>query len=344
MKKKVKTQYLKLLSENLSLVDSRKKDMFICPTCLNEIKINDFDNISEAHIIPKAAKGTLKTFLCRKCNSRFGTKQDKWFGEIIKIHNDKKQFGEIELEGRYFKFGNNKFHGKWFTKENGNLAYVFYRDRNSPSDYKFFSQYCKNSKINISLEYPILKKENLIKKGYLTAAYLYYFRIFGYSWIFQDHLDSVRNYILDYDSDVTKTHHFISFEKTDWAPWIGLFFIDANIFPAMGLNNLLTILPSYSIKNIEELFKNVDISKSKIGFRVFNYEESYHLIPSQLLTYYDQPIVFPDTIKRGLSKDFMVQLITEEGIKNMRPSSEEGYNKYKNDDRYDIREITIIRT
>ena len=166
MKKKDKARIIKTLSQNLSNLDNRRKNVFLCPTCLKEIHIDDLDNISEAHIIPKSAKGEEKTFLCHKCNSKFGAKQDKWFGEIIKMHTNKKTFIEMDLEGRHFIFGDKRFFGKWYTKEDRTLAFVFYKDRNSPDDLRFFTNYCRNEKIKFSLEYPIMKEENSIKKGY----------------------------------------------------------------------------------------------------------------------------------------------------------------------------------
>jgi hypothetical protein len=63
------------------------KNHFMCPTCLDKIPLTQKDLISEAHIIPESAGGKPETFLCRKkCNSFFGTNQDKWFGEIIRLN------------------------------------------------------------------------------------------------------------------------------------------------------------------------------------------------------------------------------------------------------------------
>lgn len=344
MNKKAKIQYLKLLADNLSSVDKCKKNVFLCPTCLREIKITDLNNISEAHIIPKAAKGMEKTFLCRKCNSNFGSKQDKWFGEIIKMHKSRKTFGELDLEGRHFIFGDRKFYGKWLTKDDGTLTFLFYKDKNSPSDLEFFNEYCKNKKITFSLEYPIMKEENSIKKGYLTAAYLYYFRIFGYSWVLQNHLNTVREQILDYDSDITKSYYFMQFEEVNWEPWIGLLYTDSNPILVMGMNNLLTILPTYTNKNLKEFFSKIDIADSQKKFQVFNYEKHKCPIPAQILTYYDKPLIFSDEIQGGLADNFMVQLITEDGIKNLYPISDDNFQKIKNDGKYTVNELVIKHT
>jgi hypothetical protein len=86
MKKKLKTKLLKRYADNLKCFYPDLNDYFICPTCFSKIPIKETGSISEAHIIPKAAGGSFKTFLCCKCNSLFGSHQDKWFGEFIKIN------------------------------------------------------------------------------------------------------------------------------------------------------------------------------------------------------------------------------------------------------------------
>ena len=341
MKRQEKIRYLKLLSENLSNIDKRRKNVFLCPTCLEEIDINDLENISEAHIIPKAAKGNEKTFLCKKCNSIFGSKQDKWFGEMIKMHKNKKSFGEIELEGRHFILGDKKIYGKWLTKKDGTFTFLFYKDRNSPSDLEYFNEYCENNKITFSLEYPIMKEENLIKKGYLTAAYLYYFRIFGYSWVIQSHLNPIREHILNYDSDIIQSYHFMQFNKVDWETWIGLLYFDSIPLLVMGMNDLLTILPTYTNKNLDELFEKIDFANSKRKFQVFNYETHNNQIPTQILTYFNKPLILSDAIQGGLSRNVMVQLVTDDEIKNLNPISAETYQKIKNNKTYSINELII---
>ena len=197
MKKETKQNKIKLLAENLSKIDSTFSNIFLCPICFKKIASNKLHKISKAHIIPKAAKGKEKTYLCLRCNSQFGTNQDKWFGELSKLHMDNKHLLEQELIGRNFIFDDKKVSGRWFTRENGNFAFLFNANKNSPTDLEQFKKYFSSSKVKISLEYPILSKRNQIKKGYLTAAYLYCFSIFGYSWIKQSYLDILRKIILN---------------------------------------------------------------------------------------------------------------------------------------------------
>jgi hypothetical protein len=60
-------------------------DSWMCPTCLEVIPCHRRQEANEAHIVPQPAGGTLITVLRRDCNSKFGTKQDKWLGEYLCI-------------------------------------------------------------------------------------------------------------------------------------------------------------------------------------------------------------------------------------------------------------------
>ena len=112
----------------------------------------------------------------------------------------------------------------------------------------------------------------------------------------------------------------------------------------MGMNNLLTILPTYSNKNLDELFSKIDFANSKKKFQVFNYEKHNDQIPAQILIYYDKPLIFSDAIQGGLSKNVMAQLITDDGIKNLYPISDDNYDKIKKNEKYLVNELIINRT
>ena len=64
MKKEYKQNKVNLLANNLRINCPDLSNVFMCPVCLAEINKDKLSQISEAHIIPKAAKGNVKTFLC----------------------------------------------------------------------------------------------------------------------------------------------------------------------------------------------------------------------------------------------------------------------------------------
>ncbi len=113
MTKNNKREILGMLSDNLAHFHPDIKNHFMCPTCLKKIPIAEVDSISEAHIIPKAAGGTFKTLLCRKCNSVFGSKQDKWFGELVRLsQSEKSSIMETRIKERYFEINGLKINGR----------------------------------------------------------------------------------------------------------------------------------------------------------------------------------------------------------------------------------------
>jgi len=192
MKSKLKKQILRMLSENLEMFYPEHKNSFMCSACFSVIPISNLDQISQAHIVPKSAGGKLKTFLCKKCNSRFGAKQDKWFGEIIKIANDKKSsLFATQIRDSYFLIDDIKVNGHWEQNQDGGFSFFIHIDRNSPDVNRMINEkFGKHPpKIQLSIPFPILRNQRLIEVGYLTAAYLMWFGLLGYSWALQSHLN-----------------------------------------------------------------------------------------------------------------------------------------------------------
>ena len=199
MAKGYKKDILKMLSNNLGYFYPDIKDHFMCPTCLAKIPIKNVKEISEAHIIPTAAGGELKTFLCRKCNSLFGTKQDKWFGELVKLYqNDKPSIYAASIKEKFFMIDDIKVNGCWEKDENHNFSFTIHKNRNSPEVNRLIKDkfYCSPPKTSLSFPLPLLRNQSLINVGFLTAGYLMWFGYLGYSWVLQQHLDIVRKQIL----------------------------------------------------------------------------------------------------------------------------------------------------
>src|SRR5687768_13058643 len=65
---------------------------WMCPTCLRVIPCSRPDEVSEAHIVPQAAGGSITTVLCTPCNSRFGAQQDRWLGEFLRMLRSNQPF------------------------------------------------------------------------------------------------------------------------------------------------------------------------------------------------------------------------------------------------------------
>lgn len=187
-----------MLSENLESFFPEYKGMFMCPTCLDVIPINNLGAISEAHIIPKAAGGKLKTFLCTKCNSTFGANQDKWFGELIRISNDPEaSIFSTTIKDGYFEIDGMRVNGHWRDNKDEGFEFTVHYDRNSPeTNQKVQNKFrMNNPKMELTVPIPLLRNEEMIGPGFLTAAYLMWFGYLGYSWVLQKHLDPIRSQI-----------------------------------------------------------------------------------------------------------------------------------------------------
>jgi hypothetical protein len=106
-KKKKKLIALERLTRSLALFYPELAGQFICPICLRHYPIFQSERITEAHIIPRAAGGGLHTYACEDCNTKSGTKQDKWLGEYLRllklrggsILHTKHQHGSLEIDG-----------------------------------------------------------------------------------------------------------------------------------------------------------------------------------------------------------------------------------------------------
>jgi len=222
------------------------KGCFMCPTCMQVIPVSDIEKISEAHIIPKAAGGKLKTFICKDCNSGFGSKQDKWFGDIINIANSPNpSILSTGIKEGYFEIDGNRVNGIWKQDPTGGFSFYIHVDRNSPQQIAPVNKKFRDNppKINLSIPLPILKNQNLVSIGYLTAAYLMWFGLLGYSWALQEHLEKIRKQITEPENEVIPRKFFVNVKSANWEPWIGLVTLFGDTVPAFGLKKHLVLLP-----------------------------------------------------------------------------------------------------
>lgn len=184
MDKISKDKILKMLSSNLEFFYPELRKHFLCPTCLTAIPLHEKEKITEAHIIPKKAQGQLKTYLCKECNNLFGRKQDKWFGERVRLSTKEAiSIFATDIKDGYFWIDNIRVNGYWEEKQNGSLLFYIYKERNSPEINKLMQEKLGSHppKINLSLSFPILRHKKMIEIGFLTAGYLMWFGALGYS-------------------------------------------------------------------------------------------------------------------------------------------------------------------
>lgn len=257
---KIKEEYLKLLEGNVLHFYPSKKGHFLCPVCLKFFSFDNKSKISIAHIIPKYAKGDLKTLLCKKCNSDLGRKQDKWFGEFIRLQKEKKSPLGTTIKPNYFHIDDLKFNGSFEQKSDGSLAIIINNKVNSPKTNSLVKNYFKKglrNKHRLQLKLPILGEQRNVKVGYLTAAYLLFFATFGYSWVLQSHLSKLREQILNPDKDILTDSFFLKCDGIQDDYWLGVISVNGKYVLAAGFYGFAVILPSVTETNIYDQFQSM---------------------------------------------------------------------------------------
>lgn len=246
MTKRFRKHVLEMLSRNLENFFPELKGYFMCPTCLRKIPLQNRDEISVAHIVPKAAGGRSRTYLCRQCNSSFGSRQDKWFGEFVRLARDStSSILSTAIQDGYFHIDGHRVNGYW--RADGDKNFTFYIDdrRNSPTVSKLMDQKFRGNAPGIKLKVPlpILRNERFIKVGFLTAGYLKWFAQFGYSWVLQKHLDPVRQQIQCPDEEIITANYVASLSVDTLDPWIAFVPLRNRPVIAFGYFKQMAIFP-----------------------------------------------------------------------------------------------------
>lgn len=314
MKSGKKQQLLQKLNDNLQAITGQyAHDIFLCPICMNKINLHDKKQITRAHVIPDYDK---VTFACRKCNCDSGKEQDKWFGDFLRSAFSKEQFLSKTTLPNCFMIDELKVNGEIKPDYTGNISLYMNRKQNSPEMIsKYLSKFNKKpSQIQLSFEIPLLKNQQQVCVGFLTAGYLAWFEMFGYSWILQKHLDIVRTQIKNPTESIIKaSKYFFTCKDVNWRkPWVGVIkMIDMHL-PCFGFKNFLVIFPSRAHKNVYEIIKeetNCTIGVNDIRFMNLN---NYYTYQQPCVLMFESEIVIAiDNLPR-IQKASITILLTNE--------------------------------
>lgn len=172
----LKRQLLPQYCEGLKNFRPWEANSFLCPVCLKTISASKEEEISVAHIIPNASAGKPVTLLCRDCNSFFGANQDRWFGDYRRMRNAGGTIFDLPTPARVTALNDTSVAG-WVQR----------RSKDGPIEVRVIAQTVSEgfdwkSIRHISITHPFYDKNHVVNVGALTAAFLAYFSVFGYSW------------------------------------------------------------------------------------------------------------------------------------------------------------------
>ncbi len=339
--KVIKKELLRMLAKNLEVFYPELNNHFMCPTCLKKIPLVGKSEISEAHIIPKIAGGKLKTYLCRDCNSFFGKEQDKWFGELVRLScHDKPSVLSTYIKEKYFMIDDIRVNGEWEKDTNGNFKFRIYNNRNSPQtnrllDAKFGA---RPQEIKLSFPLPIIKNERFIDIGFLTARYLMWFGTIGYSWVFQDHLQPVRDQIMNPKKEIVSAKYIFHTKTADWPPWVGFMALDGNMVPIFAFKRYVAVFPPRDRPN---LYKSLDVSVRNIrasDLHPISFSKAPSYGPAIVLLFENRLIVAPEPLPT--SKDLVLALYFSSERRQpsmLRSVTEDEYQRLKKEERAKVR-------
>lgn len=248
MKDKKKHCALAALSEHLRCFIPSITNTYVCPTCLVHVPLSKPDLVSKAHIIPQSAGGGITTWLCRKCNSDFGRRQDKWFGEYLQITKNSLSPFDTPTKAQKFELDGIRFGGTYCTNSVGEIEFVIDPMRTSPAslnELQIRSRSTGFDRSSVSFSVPLLANQDLINPGFLTAAYLLWFRELGYSWVLQAHLSEVRDQIRNPESKILK-YRYVFAQRGAFVekPWIGFLKANEEIYLASAIADRIVVFPA----------------------------------------------------------------------------------------------------
>ncbi|KAE8544012.1 hypothetical protein F6453_3626 [Marinobacter nauticus] len=238
----------KKLAESLSLelfgFGECFSDQFLCPTCMCAFRVEkDSNRYTAGHIIPEAAGGEEWTILCRTCNSRFGERQDKWFGEYLSVlQNPEGTFFHAKSKSKYITVNGVTISGKVSVSEEDGAIEVFAPiNRNPPGKVESIPQ---GPKLEVQFTPEITKHINEVQVGYITAAYLTWFSLVGYSWAMQSSLESVRKQILECDYTLGGAKVVALMSDEIFEPDIGVVVESDHVYPCCLMYDRMVIFPA----------------------------------------------------------------------------------------------------
>ena len=205
---------------DLQNVYPRAASVFICPICFSIFNKDSLsnDDLTDGHVWSKAFVRQYSTstrakqqrvLLCRNCNSQSGLQSEGALTEF-------EAFRRTREAGQFYRASTQVFQSESFHEpaELGSIPVEFKKDTKgltltfpvlkktgqplyNPKEKQKTEQYFALGPCTVIVRetYPFEEKWQYAQVALLTSAYLLAFYAFGYRYIFQAHLDPVREYL-----------------------------------------------------------------------------------------------------------------------------------------------------
>ncbi len=251
--KRARLQLAETLSQHLTGFGPSFHEQLLCPVCMTELHLkDDSDSYTVGHIIPESAGGKDWTILCKSCNSGFGNRQDKWFGEYLSVlNNPEGTFFHAKSKSKYITVNGVTVSGMIRVSEvDGAVEVILPTNRNPPGSVEALP---RDKTLTVQFAPELLKHINEIQIGYITAAYLTWFKEIGYNWVMQSSQELVRNQIIkcDYELGGAKVVE-LQCDKL-YQPAIGVIIESGYVYPCCLMYDKVVIFPPPNGSNAPSL-------------------------------------------------------------------------------------------
>lgn len=287
------------LSANAAQFDPKYADHFVCPTCLRAVPTGELSSISEGHIVPRHAGGKLITLICKRCNTEFGSRQDKWFGEYLRLRAMNGSVFDTQHQTRKFEIAGERVGGFFRRSEDGSIDFFIHTDATHPGALTEVKRKCASGAVeSVEFEVPLMANRHLISVGALTATYLMWFRLLGYSWVLQNHLDPVRTFIRDPErAPFAKNYVVLSRTAFFENPCVGVGRLGGELVMFGAVGNHIVLFPPADRQDFYAALPTdfAGVSMSDLDF--FGSDDRTDFNPPHGLLYVDRALVMPDAMR-----------------------------------------------
>jgi len=198
--------------------DDEGKGSFICPLCLRILNIAQLGEqvnnyITIEHIPPENLGGKPLILTCKDCNSTCGHNLDVYLRNELE-HREGKYFNDPKGYVSKFEYDGNNVNAIMKEDENGIVNIYVENKHNHPGVVDRFIESTKacDGDLEIPGSFKLgnhRRKTEVVDVAILKSAYLYAFYKFGYGYILNTNLNSIRKQIMNPNEKIIPPYYLL---------------------------------------------------------------------------------------------------------------------------------------